>query len=267
MKIYLNGIITLASEARIDPADRGFTLSDGLFETLRVRAGQPLRLAAHLSRLRDGASVLGLPVPLADEALAEALTATAAANGLTEAVLRLTLTRGPAPRGLLPPDPPTPTLLITAAPPPPPAGPLRAIVATMTRRNEHSPLSRCKSLAILDNVLARREAAERGAEDAILLNSAGRLAETTISNLFLVINGQVLTPSLAEGALPGVMRAEVIALTGASETLLDPGELLRADEAFVTNALGIRPLLAVNGRAVGIEAAGPLTQRLLKQSV
>ncbi|MBF0093655.1 MAG: aminotransferase class IV family protein [Alphaproteobacteria bacterium] len=263
MQVYLNGILTPDALTRIDPSDRGFTLSDGLFETLRVRAGIPQRLDAHLKRLRAGASLLGLPVPLDDDALTEALISTAAANGLADAVLRLTLTRGPAPRGLLPPGSPSPTLLIVAGPPPPPAGPLYAVVATVTRRNEHSPLSRCKCLAVLDNVLARREAAERGAEDAILLNTAGRLAETTIANLFLVIGGRVMTPPVEEGALPGVRRAEVISRLDAVETPLDPGDLPRAEEAFVTNALGVRPLVAVNERPVGDGRAGPLTCRLL----
>ncbi len=115
MLIHLNGALVSAAEARVDPADRGLALGDGLFETIRVRDGRPLRLAAHCARLRAGADVLDLPVPVSDEALGRALEETLKANAVTDGVLRLTLTRGPGPRGLLPPPQPRPTVLITAA--------------------------------------------------------------------------------------------------------------------------------------------------------
>jgi len=262
MRVHLNGALVDAAQARIDPADRGLTLGDGLFETLRARDGRVLRLAAHLARLRAGAALLGLaPLP-SDAALAEALRDTLAGNRLADGVLRLTVTRGPAPRGLAPPTAAAPTVLVTAAPPPAPPKPQRAIVATVTRRNEHSPLARCKTLNGLDNVLARREAALRGADEALLLNTAGRLAEGTIANLFVVLDGIPVTPPLADGALPGVMRADVLAHGGAAEGPLTPADPGRASEAFLSNSLGIRPLVAVDGVPVGDGRPGPLTARL-----
>ena len=148
MKVYLNGDLMAASDARIDPADRGLTLGDGLFETIAVRGGKPARLEAHLARLRDGARVIGLDVPVSDQALADALSEVAEANDIAEGSLRLTLTRGPGPRGISPPDPARPTLLITGASQAlDPAPPATAVIAAATRRTAHSALSRSQQLS------------------------------------------------------------------------------------------------------------------------
>lgn len=265
MKIWLNGEILDAASARIDPNDRGFTLADGLFETMRAQAGAVRRLPAHLARLRTGADALGVPVVLSDVDLSAALSAVLQVNDLANATLRLTVTRGPASRGLATPNPMSPTVMITAAPaaqaePPP----VRAIICSVTRRNEFSPLSRFKTLCYLDNVLARREAEQRGFDDALLLNTQGRLVESTIANLFLVIDGDVLTPPISDGALPGVARAEVIDRLGAAVVSLTPDDLAEASEAFLTNATGIRALIAVDEAAIGTGEEGPMTSRIKK---
>jgi len=262
MKLWLNGTLVDADTARIDPSDRGFALADGLFETLRVRSGKPLRLGAHLARMHAGAGTLGIPLPHSDKEIGEAIAAVLTANGLVDGMARVTLSRGPGPRGLLAPKEPHPTLLIAVnatAPEPPPA---KVIIATVTRRNEFSPASRFKTLNYLDNVLARREAEQKGADDALLLNSQGRLVESTIANLFLVIDGDVLTPPVSEGALPGVMRAEVIDRLGAATAQLNPADLASATEAFLTNAAGIRAVVVVDGKAIGTGREGPVTTRL-----
>ncbi len=262
MTVWLNGSLLDEGEARIDPADRGLTLADGLFETLRLKDGKIRHLAAHLARLHAGAACLGFHVPLPDKEIGQAMTALAKAQGQQDGVLRLTLTRGPARRGLLPPAEPHPTLLLTLAPAGAEPGPARAIIATVTRRNEFSPASRFKTLNVMDALLARREAAARGADEALLLNSQGRLAEGTIANLFVVIDGEVLTPPVADGALPGVMRAEVIDRLSASVAPLNPADLAAASEAFLTNANGIRALVAVENRPIGGGHEGPVTVRL-----
>ncbi|OIR09048.1 D-alanine aminotransferase [mine drainage metagenome] len=262
MTVWLNGSLLDEAAARIDPSDRGLTLADGLFETLCLKGGKVRHLAAHLARLRAGADCLGFQAPRSDTDIAEAMLALAKAHSQADGLLRLTLTRGPAPRGLLPPAQPQPTLLITLAPAVPDPAPARAILATVTRRNEFSPASRFKTLNYIDNLLARREAAARGADDALLLNSQGRLAESTIANLFLVIDGAVLTPPVADGALPGVMRADVIDRLGAGTAPLHPADLAVASEAFLTNAAGIRALVMVDGHAIGGGHPGPVTTRL-----
>jgi branched-chain amino acid aminotransferase len=241
MKLWLNGRLLDPEAARIDPADRGFTLGDGLFETIRVEAGLPAHLGRHLARLRGSAAYLEIPLPWSDPVIGEAIAQLLAAEGLREAALRLTLSRGPGPRGIIPPAAPAPTLLITAGPRPAPA---------VTRRNEASPLSHLKTLNYLDNILARREATRLGADDAILLNSAGRLAEATIANLFVLKGGIWRTPPVADGALPGIARGLLLA-GGAVEASLDPSDLAQAEAAFLSNSLGLRPIASIEGRAIG----------------
>lgn len=266
--IFLNGRLLRPEDARLDPADRGLLLGDGVFETLRSYRGQVPWLDRHLARLAAGAATLGIPLPAVD--LAQAVAQTLAANGLATdgAALRITLTRGPGPRGLLPPVTPAPTLLIVAqALSEAPDSGARAILAT-ARRNEHSPLANLKSLNYLDNVLARREAAAGGADDALLLNTAGRLASASAANLFVVRQRTLITPPPTEGILPGVTRAAILEIApdlGASavEAPLEPAILGEAQEAFLTNSLiEVRPLIAVDGRPIGDGTLGPLTRRL-----
>jgi branched-chain amino acid aminotransferase len=138
--------------------------------------------------------------------IATAITDLLGANGLSDAGVRLTLTRGPGPRGLAPPPETTPTLLIAAFALPPPAQPVRATIAQGTRRNERSPLSRTKALGYLDAILALREANERQADEALLLNTRDRLACATAANLWAVRDGHLFTPPLDDGALPGITR-------------------------------------------------------------
>ncbi|MFG1222093.1 aminotransferase class IV [Xanthobacter wiegelii] len=261
MKLFLGTRLVEEADASVSPFDRGFTLGDGLFETLRIKGGRVLRVEAHLARLAAGAGVLGIPLPALD--LGAALAQTAEANGLSEGVLRLTLTRGPGPRGVLPPTEPKPTLVITAAPLSPPLPPARLVIAQGTRRNDRSPLAQVKSLNYLDGILARQEAARRGVDDAILLNTRDGVAETSIANLFAVIDGVLVTPPLSEGVLPGVMRAEVIAV-GATERPLTVDDIAAADEILLTSALGIRSVATLEGRPLLSTAAADRLRALIE---
>jgi len=262
MIVSINGVLAEVDIARIDPTDRGFTLGDGIFETIAVRRNAVRHLRAHLARLRHGAGVVGIPLERSDQDIAAMIGATITANGLTDAVVRVTLTRGPGTRGIAPPPAPTPTLVIVAGALPPEAGAARVIVAKSTRRNEHSPLSRIKHLNYLDNILARREATERGADDAVLLNTQGRVAETTIANIFVLVDGFMLTPPVDDGALPGILRGEAIKLARAEERSVSIEMLARASEVFLTNALGVRPVTHIDDTAVGDGEPGLITQLL-----
>jgi branched-chain amino acid aminotransferase len=263
-KIHLNGRLIDAREARIDPADRGLLLADGLFETLRAYGGQPFCLDAHLARLAAGATLLGLPAPPVSQ-LAMAVSDTLGANGLADASIRITLTRGAGPRGLLPPAKVTPTLLVAAHPLPPSLPATMSACLASIRRNEHSPVSRLKSLAYLDNILALREAAAAGCDEAILLNTAGRIAAGSRSNLFLVLDGVITTPPPSEGLLPGIARHTVLTLAGkhgipARETPVTLAEIVRASEAFLTNSLlEVAPLTRLQGRLL---PEGPVAAKL-----
>jgi branched-chain amino acid aminotransferase len=262
--IHLNGRLTEVATARIDPADRGFLLADGLFETLRAYDGQPFALEAHLARLADGAAALDLPMPPVAE-LTAAVAETLQANGHREASIRITLTRGAGPRGLLPPKEPTPTWMVTTSPFADSGPPAWTAKLVAIRRNEHSPLTRLKSLAYLDNILALKEAAESGADEALMLNTAGRLACGSRSNLFLVLSGVLLTPPPSEGALPGIARRQLLDLAARAgietrETLLSIEDLKLASEAFVSNSLiEVKPLAGIDGNAL---APGPVVAKL-----
>lgn len=267
MIIWLNGALTPTDEARIDPRDRGFLLGDGLFETLPAVSGRLFHLADHRTRMVRGAELLGLPIPPDAAELEDAALTVLAANGLAHdhAALRITYTRGPGPRGLLPPDEPTPTLLISAARSRPTAAPATAVLSAQ-RRNHLAPTSRIKCLGYLDNILARREAEQAGADEGLMANGVGDLACASAANLFVVEDGVVLTPAIEHGALPGVTRAVVLALAAANgidagEAVVTPERLAAADEAFLTNSLiGVRPLVAVDGVTFGDGTPGPITQ-------
>ena len=267
--IWLNGQLVEDDRARISVHDRGLTLGDGLFETMRAYDGRVFRLEAHLRRLRDGAIRIGLPLP---DNLADAVRQTVEANGFDDAVVRLTVSRGVGGHGAEPPERPSPTVIVTARP----CAPLarwyergaRASVAA-SRLNEHSATVGLKHLGFLDRIMARAEARDAGFDEALLLNTAGWLAEGTVSNVFLVVNGALHTPPLSCGPLPGITRAAVIELAAgraldASEQACAPELLTRAEEAFLTNSVWeIVPLIGVDSRPIGDGRPGPLTLGLL----
>lgn len=264
MKVSLNGKIMDAGAASVPLGDRGFTLGDGLFETLGVHKGRILRLKGHIARLRASLAAIRLDLPLSDVDLVARLAEVVAANSLTEGSLRVTITRGSGPRGLLPPLEVIPTVLITASPWAPRPLELSCIIARSTSRNEHSPLSRIKSLAYLDNILALAEARDRNADDALILNTAGRIACASAANVFAMIDGELVTPPLADGLLPGTVRAEIIASHGGMERALWAADLSRASEIILSNSLGLRAVTGLDGRPVGSGAMGPVCRALLE---
>ena len=252
--IWLNGALLSADVARIDPADRGLLLGDGLFETIRVAAGVPRHAARHIVRLRAGAALLRLDLP-AESALHDALGAVIAAHRLTDGVLRLTVTRGPGPRGVMPSQKQHPTVMVAALPLPSALGPARVVIARGITRDEVSPLCQIKSLNYLPSILARIEAEERGAEDAILLNHAGAVAESSAATVFLYRNGAWLTPHIADGALPGIRRAMLLEAGLVREATLPPDWLFEAEALCLGNSLGLRPVSHIEGRVVGQDTA------------
>ena len=250
MIVWLNGELMDERAARIDPRDRGFLLGDALFETLLARNGNIAFLEEHLVRLAAGANILGIPLPISTGHLAIACEMVLEANGLIDApraALRVTLTRGPGPRGLVPPENPAPTLLVSAAESASPPASQSAIIAT-PRRNALSPTSRLKAAPYLDNLLAREEARARGADEALMLDTSGYLACASVANVFLWEDERLVTPAEECGILPGITRAAVLELAGrlgidAAEEMIMPQRLPRADGVFLTNSLiGIVPL-------------------------
>lgn len=258
MIVWINGELMDEKDVRIAPSDRGFLLGDGLFETLLARQGRLAFLDAHVVRLSAGGNILGIPMPTSTRHLAIACEMLLEANDLTHApraALRITLTRGPGPRGLLPPENPTPTLMISASASPPPAVAQSAILAT-PRRNALSPVSRLKALPYLDNLLAREEARSRGAGEALMLDTSGHLACASVANIFLWEGDRLVTPAEECGILPGITRAAVLELAERMkievvEDMIAPQRLARVSGAFLTNSLiGLMPLSQIDGREI-----------------
>lgn len=239
--------------------DRGLLLGDGLFETLLARDGTLVLFEAHLARLTAGCRTLGLPAPEAAEV--RRLCEGAAAGLAGPVAVRLTLTAGSGGRGLDRPASPAPRLFATAAPAPRPRGPAGLVTASV-RRNEGSPAARLKTLAYLDNVLARREA---GADEALMLNNAGEVACAAAANLFWLEGERLCTPALECGVLDGIMRGEVMARAAAMgvktvQVRAPRAALADARGLFLTSSLiGVRPVARLDGVEV---ADDPLTRRL-----
>jgi branched-chain amino acid aminotransferase len=266
-RVWQDGRIVDPAEARISVADRGFLLGDGLFETMPVYRGQVFDLEAHLQRLVSGLSLLNLAAAVDLATLRAGIADYLVAETMESAVLRLTITRGPGPRGLVPPGSPCPVILMTSSPIPPlPREPVLLHVAKVTRRNEFSPLSRIKALPYLDNVLALQEARAHGADEAILLNTRGSIACASSANVFALRGGCLETPPISDGALPGTMRALVLRLAKkaglvAVENSLYASDLAGADEVFLTNSISrLTAACALDGKPLGGLAAGVLEQ-------
>jgi len=276
--VYLNGRLVPRFDARLSPFDHGFLYGYGLFETMRAYDGYIFRLDSHITRLRCSAESIGLTHSIltteeGKQSLKAACLATLEANELKDARIRLTVSAG---EGDMTPDPGTcssPTILITARslvplPPEKYETGFRATVSFL-RRNTQSPLSRLKSTCYMENVLARTTARTAGYDEAIFLNEQGYLAEGSMTNIFLVSHGQLITPCFESGVLPGITRDAVldIARTSnikATERWVELNELVEAEEAFLTNSiLELMPLVTLEGRPIGSSKPGKLTKDLL----
>jgi branched-chain amino acid aminotransferase len=276
--IYLNGQLVPRFEAKLSPFDHGFLYGYSLFETMRAYNGHIFRLDSHLSRLRCSADSIGLTHSILStdgdkDSLKAACMATLEANKLGDARIRLTVSAG---EGDMTPDPSTcsgPTILITAQKlipwrPEKYESGFKAALSSL-RRNSQSPLSRLKSTCYMENILARMAARATGCDEAIFLNEEGYLAEGSTANVFLASNGELSTPSLESGVLPGITRDAVLEIARASnirtvERAVETKELIEAEEAFVTNSiLEIMPLTWFEGKAIGTGKPGKVTRELL----
>ena len=272
MIVNFNGVYLAKEQAGLNIDDRGFLLGDGFFTTIRVENSRVLHLKAHVSRLAEAFSVRRYAMPVSYEELARRVQGTRARNNLQSGAMRISISLGPGPRGLLVPAEPDCTVLISAHPQNfTPLAPAKIGIATVTRRNEMSPTSRVKSLNYLDSILVRQEAADRGWDDALVLNTQGRIAETAMANVFILFGQKLVTPSVAEGALPGVVRAKVLRHASdlalqIEERAVQPSELTEADGVFLTNSLiGLRPVAEVPGRILSIPDWLPILEKKVFQ--
>jgi len=252
MTVWYNG--HFVEHLTLDVAERGLMLGDGIFETIAVRGAKPIWLDEHLARMADSAVALGL---VYDEAkIRTAITAITEKSSSASEVLRVTLTRGPTGRGFaLNGD--RPSLILSLSPFDRSKLPASVRLATSTiRRNPSAPSSNHKTLSYIDGVAAAREVAAK-ADDALMLNTHGHVASTTIANVFVLANQTLITPARNQGILGGIARS-VLARgaaelgLGLQERMVMPDELLSADCVFLTNSLRLAtPVSSIDGKACG----------------
>jgi branched-chain amino acid aminotransferase len=242
-----------ADAPAIDARDRGFSLGDGLFETILWDGVRLRRFPRHVARLHASAAALGLPQPPDERRLGEIAAELLRRNDLlpSPAAVRITWSAGVGDRGVMRPTPMRPLLMITAGAYTSPGAPA-ALVTSTIRRNETAPSARFKTLSYIDNTMARAEAVARGGDEALLLDTKGCVAGGACCNIFVAINGVVATPPITDGALPGTFRAALMdANPHIVERSITAEELARAQAAIITNALHER-------RAVSLIDGHPL---------
>ncbi len=276
MKIYVDGKFFSERDAKISVFDHGLLYGDGLFEGVRAYNGRVFKLKEHIDRLFCSAKSILLRVPMTHRELVAATVETCRRNRLRDAYIRLVVTRGVGTLGLNPNRCKNPSVIIIA-------GNITLypselyergmeIITVPTTRNLHSALNPAiKSLNYLNNILAKIEANNAGCEEAIMLNAEGFVAECTGDNLFIVKEGQLLTPPLSAGALYGITRRVVMELAAeaglkVAEPNLTRYDLFNADECFLTGtAAELVPVVRIDGRVIGNGKPGRVTKSLVEQ--
>jgi branched-chain amino acid aminotransferase len=263
IRVWVNGRLVEPDEPVLSALDHGVTVGDGVFETAKIEGGRPFALRRHHARLQRSAAGLGL-APLDLDVLDEGIKAVLDGSDLEFGRLRYSVTGGPGPLGSdRLPSAPTYIVLAGPQPRPPESGALAVVPWT---RNERSAVAGLKTTSYAENVVALAYAKERGALEAVFANTRGELCECTGSNIFVVRDGEVLTPPVDSALLPGITRELTIEWARLSgipvrETALPLSVLDEADEVFITSTTkDVLPVHAVDGRALGPER--PMTTRL-----
>src|SRR5881275_1123095 len=273
-KIYIDGKFYSEANAKISVFDHGLLYGDGIFEGIRFYNGRVFRLEEHLHRLWDSARSICLEIPMTMRNMTEAVLETIRQNHLREGYIRLLVTRGIGNLGLNPTQCKSPSVIIIAA-----TIALYhqdfyrkglTIVTCATRRSNPAALNPAvKSLNYLNNVMARIEANLAGADEALMLNDAGNVAECTADNVFIIKDSQVFTPPITAGALRGITRSVVFDIAGEFDTNIVEADFTRhnifvADECFLTGtAAEIVPVVKADGRLIGNGKPGPITTRTI----
>ena len=267
--VFIDGQLVKGEAARISVWDHGLLYGDGVYEGIRAYNGRIFRLDEHLARLYDSAHALQLAIPMTPAEFGAAILATVRANELRDSHIRPVVTRGTGKPGLDPRRAGHPSVIILASSAPPMLGdqPVRLMTTSIRRKSPLSVDARIKSLNYLDNILAKLQANAFGADDAILLDPSGYVAEATAQNIFLVKNGRAATPPLT-ACLPGITRQVVLELATqldlpVAESWFTPGDLYTADEVFLTGtASEIVAVAEIDGRQIGSGKTGEFTRRL-----
>ncbi|GAB3212359.1 aminotransferase class IV [Marinactinospora thermotolerans] len=259
---YGAGRVLEAEEVQIPALDHGITVGDGVFETVKAVGGRPFALTRHLRRLARSAEGIGLPAPDL-ERIADGVRQVLEANpAIDPARVRITVTAGVGPLGS-DRGPGEPTCMVAVAEFARPA-PMVDVVLVPWTRNENGALSGLKTTSYAENVVALAYARERGAGEAIFANTAGNLCEGTGSNVFVVVDGRLITPPLAAGPLAGITRELVLEWCGGEEADLPVARLGEVEEAFLASTgRDVQPIRAIDGRELP-QAPGPVTRKAME---
>jgi branched-chain amino acid aminotransferase len=273
-KIYIDGKFYPEANAKVSVFDHGLLYGDGIFEGIRFYNGRVFRLEQHLERLWNSARSICLDIPMTRQEMTEALLETIRQNHLRDGYIRLVVTRGVGNLGLNPEQCKNPSVIIIAA-----TIALYhedfyrkglSIVTVATRRSNPASLNPAvKSLNYLNNVMARIEANLASADEALMLNDAGNVAECTADNVFIIKHGQIFTPPTTAGALEGITRSVVSEIAGEFDIKVIEADFTRhdifvADECFLTGtAAEIVPVVKADGRTIGNGKPGPITTRII----
>jgi branched-chain amino acid aminotransferase len=273
-KIYIDGKFYSETNAKVSVFDHGLLYGDGIFEGIRFYNGRVFRLEQHLERLWNSARSICLEIPMTRQEMTEALLETIRQNHLRDGYIRLVVTRGVGNLGLNPEQCKNPSVIIIVA-----TIALYhedfyrkglSIVTVATRRSNPASLNPAvKSLNYLNNVMARIEANLASADEALMLNDAGNVAECTADNIFILKHSQIFTPPITAGALQGITRSVVFDIAGEFDLKVIEADFTRhdifvADECFLTGtAAEIVPVVKADGRIIGNGKPGPITTRIV----
>jgi branched-chain amino acid aminotransferase len=274
LKIWIDGKFYDKEDAKISVYDHGLLYGDGVFEGIRVYRGKIFECDAHLRRLFDSARGIRLTPPRTPEQFRAAMEETIKINNFSDCYIRLVLTRGVGYLGLNPNKCPNPSVIIIADtielyPAEMYEKGMYIITSSVVRTHPNSLSPRLKSLNYLNNILAKIEATDAGVPEAVMLNQDGNVAECTGDNIFIVRNGQIQTPTTADGILEGVTRQVMIDLCRelsipCVEKSLQRHDLYISDECFLTGtAAEVIPVTRIDGRPIGNGIPGPLTRKLI----
>ena len=274
LTIYLDGKFVPESEAKVSVFDHGLLYGDGIFEGIRFYNGRVFRLEEHHDRLWDSARSICLDIPISRAEMTEALLETVRRNDLREGYIRQIVTRGVGNLGLNPAQCKQPSVIIIATTialyPKEVCDRGLTVVTCPTRRTAAAALNPAvKSLNYLNNVMARIEANLAGADEALMLNEAGNVAECTADNVFIIKRGQIFTPPIAAGALRGITRSVVFEIAAElglkiTETDITRHDVFVADECFLTGtAAELIPVIKADGRMIGNGKPGSITVRMI----
>ena len=275
-QIYVNGELVPKDRASVSVYDHGFLYGDGVFEGIRVYNGKVFRLRDHIVRLHNSARAIMLPMPLSQEDMMAAVQETVAANDGRYPYIRLVVSRGVGTLGLDPNKCAKPQVIIIyddvqLYPGEMYQNGLEVVTAATLQNHPQALNPRIKSLNYLNNILAKIEAVRAGVPEAIMLNQEGYVCECTGDNIFIVRDGEVLTPPTSVGILRGITRGVIFEIANgmgipAKQDNMTLFDVYAADECFLTGtACEIISVVKVDGREIGDGRPGPVTQQLLER--